>query len=567
MQQKMPVPGDVVGERYVVERLLAEGGMGAVFVARHKHTEAVVALKVLRDETSADELTRVRFVREAKVAAALGHPGIVKVFDAGDDPSAGPYLAMELLEGEPLDSYIQRANPSLQERLAIVREMLEPLAAAHEAGIVHRDVKPENVFLASDGEGGVRVKLLDFGIARVQHATTQTSDGSALGTIYYMAPEQMMDARRASPAADVWAVGVLLFELVADVLPFDGQTIHEVAVRVCTAPIPSLAEAAPSVDPALVDIVHACLDRAVEKRPQNARELAAMLDAIGIVAPRAMRVSAVASARASVTPSALRSIVPTPTPTSTAVVSKETIEIGPDGNRPARRDSVAIEAPPTAVDRPSRATSRKPMAAILIACALFGAGAVGAVTVRSMRANREMAQSARSPVVATSARTESTPAPVAPPTVQAPATPVATPPALVPVERPTPPPVASPETRVVVRAPSNAGRVARVQAPSNATSTGPTAVVARAPEPTPVAQPTPVVQPAVPPVVQPVAPPVVQPAQTPARVASAPATQPATQPTVTTVTTRPAQPVVQPRPAAQPVRRPPEGEDEAPLSF
>lgn len=562
MQQKMPVPGDVVGERYIVERLLAEGGMGAVFVARHKHTEAVVALKVLRDETSADELTRVRFVREAKVAAALGHPGIVKVFDAGQDPSVGPYLAMELLEGEPLDSYIQRANPSLQERLAIVREMLEPLAAAHEAGIVHRDVKPENVFLASDGEGGVRVKLLDFGIARVQHATTQTSDGSALGTIYYMAPEQMMDARRASPAADVWAVGVLLFELVADVLPFDGKTIHEVAVRVCTAPIPSLAEAAPAVDPALVDIVHACLDRAVEKRPQNARELATMLDAIGIVAPRAMRVSAVASARASVTPSALRSIVPTPTPTSTSVGAKETIEIGPDGNRPARRDSVAIEAPPTAVDRPSRATSRKPMAAILIACALFGAGAVGAVTVRSMRANREMAQSARSPVVASSARTEPTATPVAQPTVQAPPTPVATPPALVPVDRPAAP-VASPEPRVVVRAPSNAVRVARSQATSSATSTGPTTVVARAPEPTPVVVPTPVVPPVVQATQATQATQPTQPTQTP-RVASAPATQPAVQPTVIT---RPAQPVVQPRPAPQPVRRPPEGEDEAPLSF
>jgi serine/threonine protein kinase len=293
MQSRLPSPGEIVGDRYIIERPLAEGGMGAVFVARHRTTEATVALKVLKDEALEDRGTRLRFLREAKLAAALGHPGIVKVFDAGDDPKVGPFLAMELLDGEALDRYLARVSPSLEERLMIVREMLEALAAAHEAGIVHRDVKPENVFLARDGEGGTRVKLLDFGIARVQSASTHTMDGSALGTIYYMAPEQMMDARRASAAADVWSVGVMLFELIAGSLPFDGETIHEVAVRVCTAPVPSLSEAAPDADPALVRVVMACLTREVEARPPHARALAMMLDELGVAPTRRTRVSVV----------------------------------------------------------------------------------------------------------------------------------------------------------------------------------------------------------------------------------------------------------------------------------
>jgi serine/threonine protein kinase len=562
MQPKLPVPGDIVGDRYLIERPLAEGGMGAVYVARHKHTEAIVALKVLREEASGDAMTRMRFVRESKVAAALGHPGIVKVFDAGEDPVVGPYLAMELLEGEPLDAYLNRASPVLEERLAIVREMLEPLAAAHEAGIVHRDVKPENVFLASDGEGGVRVKLLDFGIARVQHATTQTSDGSALGTIYYMAPEQMLDAGRASTAADVWSVGVMMFELIADVLPFDGQTIHEVAVRVCTAPMPSLLETVPSVNPELAAVVHACLDRDVANRPQNARALAEMFDAVGIVAPRTTRVSVVASPRPSLTPAAPRSVVPSPM-TATKAASDSTIEVGPDGARAARRDSVAIEAPPTALDRRSRAPSRKSVAPILIACALFAVGIGGALTVRSIRSERAAPQAARSPSVATPpSRPQSLPSPAQPSIGEARPTPAPTRPA--PVEQAPLPSVVVAEPRLAVRPPTSVGvrtartaaaSVARAATPvSTATATGPAGVteapqsapvVARAPEPAPT-----VVQPA-------------QPTQ---------ATQPTQPPRVVTSTqpaqaVRPAQPVVQPRPAAQPVRRPAEGEDEAPLSF
>jgi serine/threonine-protein kinase len=288
---KLPEVGDIIGDRYVVQRLLARGGMGAVYVAQHNATDAVVALKVLLDTSGEDTTTRARFVREAKVAAALGHPGIVKIFDAGVDLRTGPYLAMELLEGDSLDSVVANDNPPLDLRLGYVREMLEALAVAHAAGVVHRDIKPENLFLANDGEGGVRVKLLDFGIARVQQATTQTVDGTALGTIYYMAPEQMMDARRASAAADVWSVGVMMYELVCGQLPFEGTTIHEVAVKVCTATPQPLTERAHFLDPELGALVMQCLDKDPKRRPQNAAELAQRLDALGVVSARGSRSS------------------------------------------------------------------------------------------------------------------------------------------------------------------------------------------------------------------------------------------------------------------------------------
>ncbi len=342
MQPRRPVPSDIVGDRYVIERPLAEGGMGAVYIARHRTTDATVALKVLLDPTSQPDIVKTRFVREAKVAAALGHPGIVKVLDAGDDAQFGPFLVMELLDGEALDTYIYRANPPLDERLAIVREMLEALAAAHDAGIVHRDVKPENVFLANDGEGGIRVKLLDFGIARVQAATKQTTDGTALGTIFYMAPEQLVDASNASTAADVWAVGVMLYEMISGELPFDGASIHEVAVRVCTQNATPLSTLVPDVDPQLDAVVQHCMQREKVDRPQTARELAQMFDALGVQRLRVTRLSIPGASKA---PPPL-----TPSVVAPAPAIQRTVESSP-GASPRRSQTTSTETPPTAIDR------------------------------------------------------------------------------------------------------------------------------------------------------------------------------------------------------------------------
>jgi serine/threonine-protein kinase len=539
MQPRKPEPGDDVGDRYIIERPLAEGGMGAVYVARHKTTDATVALKVLREPGSQPEIVRTRFVREAKVAAALGHPGIVKVFDAGEDPRFGPFLAMELLDGQPLDGFLESQNPGRPERLAIAREMLEALSAAHDAGIVHRDIKPENVFLAHDGEGGVRVKLLDFGVARVQAATAQTTDGTALGTIYYMAPEQMIDARNASAAADVWSVGVMLYEMLSGQLPFDGMSIHDVAVRVCTQDPIALQKHDPSIDPALAALVMSCLRREISERPENARALAQQLDAIGVQRVRATNVPA---APTSIAPPVRQSLASPPS-------IELTIESAP-GLPPARSETFSGAAPPTAIDT-ARARSTAPKRTAIVASVIAAVALVGGVAFR-LTNTRE--SPARSPIAAAAPEASSqraveparieAPRPIAPtvleqPRVEAPVT--------APVTEPAIPQVAP--SRSAQRPRTTTGRVETATARSAGTTASsstaePAATVVVAAQPTPTPAPTALIA--------------AQP--TPAVITAAP------RPAV--VATTPTAPVQRPAVAPQPRRTPtPEPEVEAPLSF
>lgn len=584
---KMPQVGDVIGDRYVIQRLLARGGMGAVFVAQHKTTDAVVALKVLLEGSGDDATTRARFVREAKVAATLGHPGIVKVFDAGDDPQTGPYLAMELLDGQSLDRVIELQNPSIELRLSYVREMLEALTVAHQAGVVHRDIKPENLFLASDGEGGVRVKLLDFGIARVQQATTHTVDGTALGTIYYMAPEQMMDAGRASPAADVWSVGVMIYEMVCDELPFNGSTIHEVAVKVCTATPIALKDRVASVSPELSELIMNCLQKDPRKRPQTAGELASQLDVLGVFSSR--------GSRASLTP--LRPMHAVAISPSTVETATKTIQSSP-GTSPSLTPPIAASlapalpaAPPvSSLDEPPRTTLTPSGAATVVAVrndltgtkkssmlpavALGGLllVGVGAFLARDrFGANRD--QQLR-PVATSSQNTAQNPTinsaqPSTPDQTNTANTTTVTPTSNAAADAGTSGSVASPTATVLANNAQTAaagGRNARVLRPSTTTATTPTEAAPVAQTlPTPVQNPVPVGEAPrpTPAVVQPMVQPVVQPVIQPTVAQGSPTNSQPTQPVV-----RPAQPttpVQQPR-VQHPVQPTPQ-EPEAPVSF
>jgi serine/threonine-protein kinase len=428
MSTRRPQVGDLVGGRYSIERALAEGGMGAVYVARHTTTSATVALKVLRDPSSQPEIVKTHFVREARVAAALGHPGIVRVLDAGDDPVFGPFLVMELLSGLSLDQHIAANHPPVLERLSIVREMLEALAVAHEAGIVHRDIKPENVFLADDGEGGVRVKLLDFGIAREHSASTQTTDGTALGTIYYMSPEQMTDARNASFAADVWSVGVMLFELCSDELPFEGSSIHEVAVRVCTQPPKPLPPLDPAIDPVVRPVIAQCLERDPAHRPTNARALASLLDECGIARQRPSRVA----------PSAGTTNGPHASADAKAIGVTATVE----ARLEARSTHPHIISTPSEKPGSSAPSSRRTRAATaLFALAVVAVGTVGAIQ-RAARSSRVEATASGpvTPPVTAPARVERSSA--SEPSLVTPVTPVAQ----------QPPPAIEPRTAPSLRA-------------------------------------------------------------------------------------------------------------------
>lgn len=271
----MPQQRRVVGERWELIRLLAEGGMGTVYTARHLVTGRHAALKLL-DDYAADSVAIERFRREAAITAELGHPGIVEVLDAGYDVQDRTFfIAMELLEGATLQDKMSCPTVSPARTLELVYDLLEALGAAHERGVIHRDLKPANVFVV--GGEVERTKLLDFGIARKTGAKGMTQTGTSMGTPYYMSPEQAMDARRVSKASDIWSIGVMLYEGITGVLPFGGQTSHAVIVAACTEdPVP-ITTYAPEVDPRLNELVLRCLCREPEGRPADAAALRAAL--------------------------------------------------------------------------------------------------------------------------------------------------------------------------------------------------------------------------------------------------------------------------------------------------
>jgi serine/threonine-protein kinase len=214
-------PGTVVGERYVLLRQLGEGGMGTVYEAQHMLLGHRVALKVPRADLSA-AVACDRFLREAQLAAQADHPNVVRVVDAGPLGQNRCFLVMELLEGEDLDSYVTTHPGPLHVREAarLVSAVCHACVRMHGLGIVHRDLKPSNVFLTKSGE----VKVLDFGLAKAATVESHTKTGIPLGTPDFMAPEQVLSARDAGPAADRYAIGGLLYFALTGRSPLDGIT-------------------------------------------------------------------------------------------------------------------------------------------------------------------------------------------------------------------------------------------------------------------------------------------------------------------------------------------------------
>jgi serine/threonine-protein kinase len=237
------VPGAVVDRRYRLRALLGEGGMGAVWRAEHVRMGKAVALKLLRPEAALDRAAIARFQQEARIVSGLTHPNTVSVFDFGTDEDGALYLAMELVPGRDLAAVLE-AEGALEERRAvsIAAQLLRSLAEAHEAGVVHRDVKPANVMLRRTREGEDFVKLVDFGIATMAEA----AGGEAIGTPQYMSPEQLrgdaLDAR-----SDLYSVGVLLFELLTGKCPFDDDDPLEAASVRLSGPPPDPRLYAPQV--------------------------------------------------------------------------------------------------------------------------------------------------------------------------------------------------------------------------------------------------------------------------------------------------------------------------------
>jgi len=270
--------GKEIAGKYRLERLLGEGGMGAVWAARHLLTQKLVALKFLKQ---ADPGTRRRFLREARAASAVGHPNVVSIHDLVELDDSTLFMVMDLLEGETLAARLAREHRlPLAETARILACVCSALGTAHHRGIIHRDLKPENVFLVRAGGDPPAVKVLDFGIAKLtaregEAAETGalTGTGSMLGTPYYMAPEQVFAERDLDHRVDVWALGVMLFECLAGVRPTEAEGLGQIFKRITATDLPRLAEVAPDVPADVTALVERMLSRDRAERPSDLREV------------------------------------------------------------------------------------------------------------------------------------------------------------------------------------------------------------------------------------------------------------------------------------------------------
>jgi eukaryotic-like serine/threonine-protein kinase len=279
-KREQVAPGDLVAGRFRVEEHLGTGGMGVVLSAFDLEDNQEVALKILR-MADVDETGMQRFIREARTSMRIQSPYVVQVLDTGMDQGR-PFIVMERLQGTDLSERLRRHGPvSLWETADILLMACEALANAHGAGIVHRDIKLSNLFMATDPRGGAVVKVLDFGIskarARGEYTLTESHDGSLLGSPPYMAPEQIRNAKTVDHRADIWSLGVVAYRLLSGEHPYHGDTVGEVFASILERRFRTLASRGLKVPPEVEAIISTCMQVDLTMRYQNVGALATAL--------------------------------------------------------------------------------------------------------------------------------------------------------------------------------------------------------------------------------------------------------------------------------------------------
>ena len=267
-----PEVGMTYGGRYKLESLIATGGMGEVWQARDEIILRSVAIKILKQEYMGDPGFLERFRTEARLAAMVNHEGIANVYDYGED-SGSAYLVMELVPGESLAKILERDKTLSGERvLDIIAQTSRALQAAHEHGLVHRDIKPGNLLITPDHQ----VKITDFGIARVADQVSLTATGQVMGTVQYLAPEQAT-GKGSTPSTDIYSLGIVAYEALAGKRPFGGANQMEIAMAQINDAPPALPD---TVNPRIADLVMQCLQKKPFQRPANALALATAAEAL-----------------------------------------------------------------------------------------------------------------------------------------------------------------------------------------------------------------------------------------------------------------------------------------------
>jgi serine/threonine-protein kinase len=338
--------GAMIGGKYTLEREIGRGGMGLVYAAHHRFLKQTVAVKVLLPQASTDPSMIGRFFNEARASARIGSPHVATVLDVGVTDDGTPFIVMEYLAGEDLASMLARrgALPPA-EAVDYALEAIHALAHAHVVGIVHRDVKPANLFLVQTLTGPL-LKVLDFGISKVMKGpgdpdASLTKTSGFLGSPLYVAPEQIRSAKKVDARADIWSLGVVLFELLAGRPPFDGDGAGDVLGAVLGDAVPTLRSVCPHVPEGLSSVVARCLERQIDARPRHVVELAEALAPFGSGA----RAGLMASLRALRPELEARGPAPAPSdPSMTALAAPSAVA---EAHARTEVDNRALELPST----------------------------------------------------------------------------------------------------------------------------------------------------------------------------------------------------------------------------
>jgi len=291
-----PVPGDVIGGKYRIVRLIGDGGMGTVYEAHHEFLETSVALKFLHSELAKRAGLGSRFLQEARVSARIRSPHVTHVTDVDQTADGSPYLVMELLHGEPLQQAMDRRGKlPAEQAVDFALQILSGLESAHAIGVVHRDLKPDNVFIVP-ATGGPLLKLIDFGIAKLRASTEfqkgLTRAGVIMGTPEYMAPEQLFAAENVDHRADLYSLGVILFEMLSGRRPADGEDVEAIVAAVVSGHVRHLADLEPALAPGLVAVVERALRPDREARFGSALEMRLALAPFAGILSHAGRIAA-----------------------------------------------------------------------------------------------------------------------------------------------------------------------------------------------------------------------------------------------------------------------------------
>lgn len=272
-------PGTILDQRYRVTELLGSGGMGEVYEAEHLRLGRRFAIKVLKNRV--DQQTIERFEREARAIARLDSEFVVGVVDAGVLPDETPFLVMERLVGSDLRALLtEYGQLPIRRAVACIEQACRGIAAAHRASVVHRDLKPENLFVVSREDGTEQCKVLDFGVAKLQ-TSEFTQQGAVIGTIKYMAPEQLTDSASVGPATDIYALGAILFECLTGAAPHDAASVQQTMFKILNQPVPSVRVERPGVPAALDALLQRAMARDPEERFRRVDDFARALRPFG----------------------------------------------------------------------------------------------------------------------------------------------------------------------------------------------------------------------------------------------------------------------------------------------